>query len=310
MQLWHRTLNARGWKHDSRVFWTACILCFQALMRPDEIVQTTSGHSVLSWDNVLFLDSMARRVHPSTASYKKVITTELRLLRRKNDQTGANPTIKFAAVQGRSRFFCVPYTLWQLAVSQKVAFMSKHPVLTKTGGKQMTYTDLTSHVKDMMRTILRLKRDADPIGYKPYSLRKGGAAHMHNVGASLMDIQALGQWKSSAFKTYMEAASVRTVQLSKCMAKNIPMSMEPAILHTRIETRASLEDMEVPEVTSSKAVQKMSRKPLTMKQPTRPVRQKTAKRITCAKFGKATLQKGMKTPKKRPGTKKRSSTNK
>ena len=89
--------------------------------------------------------------------------------------------------------------------------MSKHPVLTKTGGKQMTYTDLTSHVKDMMRTILRLKRDADPIGYKPYSLRKGGAAHMHNVGASLMDIQALGQWKSSAFKTYMEAASVRTV---------------------------------------------------------------------------------------------------
>ena len=70
----------------------------------------------------------------------------------------------------------------------------------------------------------REKRD-----YSPYSLRIGGAVHMHNLGATELTIRSMGRWsmQSSTYALYIKAAFSRGVEWSKRMAVGGHMAHAP-----------------------------------------------------------------------------------
>jgi len=54
--------------------------------------------------------------------------------------------------------------------------------------------------------------------YSPYSLRIGGAVHMHDLGADELTIKAMGRWDSSTYQLYIRTAHIRSIEWSRKMA--------------------------------------------------------------------------------------------
>lgn len=58
----------------------------------------------------------------------------------------------------------------------------------------------------------------DPEGYTPHSLRAGAATQAAGLGFSEASIQALGRWKSTAYKAYIRPHDIQLAELSARLA--------------------------------------------------------------------------------------------
>ena len=63
-----------------------------------------------------------------------------------------------------------------------------------------------------------LAASVDPTGYTPHSLRAGAATHAAGVGLPDSTIQALGRWRSPAYRAYIRPQDEQLAQLSSQLA--------------------------------------------------------------------------------------------
>ena len=73
----------------------------------------------------------------------------------------------------------------------------------------------------------RLKKLLSQSGFNPekfsgHSLRRGGATYLYQCGASVLEIQACGDWASSVFTRYLFIGVEERMESQRLMTKNLP----------------------------------------------------------------------------------------
>ena len=62
-----------------------------------------------------------------------------------------------------------------------------------------------------------------PEKFSGHSLRRGGATHLYKCGASVLKIQACGDWASSVFIKYLFISLEERLESQKLMSRNLPL---------------------------------------------------------------------------------------
>ena len=94
-------------------------------------------------------------------------------------------------------------------LAQLIGLQKGKPVLrypTKKGWAILTYMQYNKALKTLIKYTGR-----NPSEYSTHSQRRGGASYAHEIGLSALEIQTLGDWRSEAYKAYIEdTLKVRT----------------------------------------------------------------------------------------------------
>ena len=64
---------------------------------------------------------------------------------------------------------------------------------------------------------------SDRVKFSGHSLRRGGATHLYKCGASVLKIQACGDWASSVFIKYLFISLEERLESQKLMSRNLPL---------------------------------------------------------------------------------------
>ena len=189
LRLIHASLNF-GLSEDL-AFWCGIIICFRGLLRKSNIVElglavVYGNVSRWSWGVSVVVD------RTKTISFK-----ERQLF------------LPYTRIQGS--IFCLEYYLDKLVVSlgkvtpstQVISYLNKQGVLVRG-----TYSWLHGRIAKMC-VCLRLNNVTS------HSLRRGGAAALHDAGVSVEDIKMIGDWKSSAFMGYISRTKDSRVNLDR-----------------------------------------------------------------------------------------------
>ena len=72
-----------------------------------------------------------------------------------------------------------------------------------------------------LKTLLA-KAGFSPEKFSGHSLRRGGATFLYQCGASVLEIQACGDWVSSVFTRYLFVGLEERLQSQKLMSRNLP----------------------------------------------------------------------------------------
>lgn len=83
------------------------------------------------------------------------------------------------------------------------------------GSIPITYSDLLSFVKKMVTLI-----GMDPNNVGLHSLRRSGAAYLHQLGVPLQDIQTIGDWSSLAVLMYLSTPFSRKCEIETAVAQS------------------------------------------------------------------------------------------
>ena len=72
------------------------------------------------------------------------------------------------------------------------------PAFSYTSTSFVTYRQFTERLKDVLS-----RAGLSPNLYSGHSFRRGGATYLHQVGGSILQIQAAGDWSSQCFTRYL-----------------------------------------------------------------------------------------------------------
>ena len=87
---------------------------------------------------------------------------------------------------------------------------------TKTQLKFVTYKSFTAKLKTLLS-----KAGFSPERFSGHSLRRGGATFLHSCGASILQIQACGDWQSSVWTRYIYISLEQRLVSQQLMASSI-----------------------------------------------------------------------------------------
>ena len=94
---------------------------------------------------------------------------------------------------------------------------SDRPVFLKQGNSSLTpvlYRDILTFIKRATEAI-----GLDPDQYGSHSMRRSGAAFLHEQGVPLEDIMVLGDWKSLAVLDYLITPLSRKMEIQEKLGK-------------------------------------------------------------------------------------------
>lgn len=78
---------------------------------------------------------------------------------------------------------------------------AESPAFTYGKDKCITYSSFTTNLKQLLK-----KSGYDPSLYSGHSFRRGGATLLYKLGASILQIQASGDWSSQCFARYLHVS--------------------------------------------------------------------------------------------------------
>ena len=139
-----------------------------------------------------------------TIVWKDGDTVCVQMLRRKNRRHGSGVLKRVCTCQ-RDPLLCVVHMLWD-------NFLAHLP----DGAQPWTHIS-PGVARSRLHQILRVLRVPNASSYGTHDFRRGHAEDMRQSGCSLAEILAAGQWKSSAFLTYIN--EVRLVLLLSTLVK-------------------------------------------------------------------------------------------
>ena len=84
------------------------------------------------------------------------------------------------------------------ALYSKVQINDEKPAFSFSKSKFVSYTSFTTRLKSLL-----LAAGVDPAKYSGHSFRRGGATFLHSLGATPLEIQASGDWKTMVFTRYL-----------------------------------------------------------------------------------------------------------
>ena len=93
------------------------------------------------------------------------------------------------------------------------------PAFTYRSGnnlKCVTYRKFTARLKSLLS-----KAGFSPERFSGHSLRRGGATFLHGCGASILQVQASGDWQSSVWTKYVFISLEQRLESQKLMSNNI-----------------------------------------------------------------------------------------
>lgn len=89
-------------------------------------------------------------------------------------------------------------------------------VLDNKGWKPLRYIDLLKFLKDCVKLI-----GLDPADVGLHSMRRSGAAFLHSLGVSLIDIMNAGDWKSLAALAYLISPYRRKQEIEQVVSSHL-----------------------------------------------------------------------------------------
>ena len=90
---------------------------------------------------------------------------------------------------------------------------AESPAFSYTKDKCITYTGFTTSLKQLLK-----KAGYDPSLYSGHSFRRGGATLLYRLGASILQIQASGDWSSQCFARYLHVSEEERLKVQTLVA--------------------------------------------------------------------------------------------
>ena len=101
----------------------------------------------------------------------------------------------------------------------RVDIQSDRPAFSYSKKNFVSYTSFTSRLKSLL-----LAAGVDPAKYSGHSFRRGGATYLHSLGATTLEIQAAGDWKTMVFTRYLHLSLEDRWRSQHLMAEAISSS--------------------------------------------------------------------------------------
>lgn len=174
--------------------WAAIILSFRTLLRKSNIVQTKLND----------LDMVVTRRDIDYTTQGIVIHVRKTKTLQKREYV-----LKIPVNYVRNKNFCAASML--LAHLERTNFTNNGPLFLIWKDKQwrpLLYKELLAFIKDCVSLIGMAPGD---VGL--HSLRRSGAAYLHSLGISLIDIMNAGDWHSLAALSYLLSPLERKMQI-------------------------------------------------------------------------------------------------
>ena len=90
------------------------------------------------------------------------------------------------------------------------------PAFTYSQDKFITYSGFTTSLKQLL-----VKAGLDPTLYSGHSFRRGGASLLYKLGASILQIQASGDWSSQCFARYLHVSEEERLKVQTLVSTAI-----------------------------------------------------------------------------------------
>ena len=192
--------------------WCALLVAFMTLLRSSEYCLKSGKRAGFDREAPLLAEELRLLRDPSG----RVRALQVHINRSKTDQIGRGATTELARIGG------------PLCAVEAVMYMERkwpkrgnepafcHFTFRRRAGP-VRYATITNLLK---RTAIRLK--LDPKDFATHSLRAGGASALARGGAPPWQIQAIGRWKSDAYKLYIRDSSFGkwTVEAARMLTAN------------------------------------------------------------------------------------------
>ncbi len=194
----------RLWEPRDLVFWTACLLAFFGLFRKSNLLpaSTTSlSRGFTRADVAKCTDGLALRV-----TWSKTIQFRERQFRiplpflRDHPLCPATPLLQLMALG--------------LSLPQSAPLLS-YP--TPTGLSVLTQPQFTQRLRSILAAV-----GVPPDRYSGHSFRRGGVTWAFQCGLPGELIQILGDWKSEAYKTYLDLDITSKFTLFRQFSTSLP----------------------------------------------------------------------------------------
>lgn len=182
--------------------WAALILSFRSLLRKSNVVQTVAGKMdmVISRSDVEFTpQGVILNVRKTKTLQRKeyVLQIPVHYLKMRKLCAASMLTthlVRTSHIKDGPMFFLFKKGVW----------------------KPLLYSDLLSFLKDSVKLI-----GLSPSDVGLHSMRRAGAAFLHSIGVSLVDIMNTGDWRSLAALSYlispMDRKQLIEAQVSKAL---------------------------------------------------------------------------------------------
>lgn len=185
--------------------WAALMMSFRTLLRKSNLVQTTYKDS----------DSVVQR--------SDVCCNETGIIlkvRRTKTLQNKEYVLEIPVYQVNSEVFCAVSMLHtHLARTRHIIDGPLFWVIDKGNRwKPLLYKDLLAFLKMCVKSI-----GLNPAEVGLHSLRRSGAAYMHSLGISLIDIMNAGDWKSLAALAYLISPIARKRQIEASVPASLSM---------------------------------------------------------------------------------------
>ena len=93
---------------------------------------------------------------------------------------------------------------------------AESPAFSFSKDKCITYAGFTTSLKQLLK-----KAGYDPSQYSGHSFRRGGATLLYKLGATILQIQASGDWSSQCFARYLHVSEEERLQVQTLVANAI-----------------------------------------------------------------------------------------
>ena len=102
----------------------------------------------------------------------------------------------------------------------KVPCSPDAPAFSYAASQFITYSTFTTCLKKLLGLTGYNPRD-----YSGHSFRRGGASFLFRLGASILQIQASGDWSSQCFVRYLHVSEEERLRVQQLVAKAISSGM-------------------------------------------------------------------------------------
>ena len=199
-------------KFLDKVIWTAMVLCFNQLLRGNEVAQaatlTFANRDPMTVTDVTYRGTTGVLNGPSTPAEAQARKSYLRsatviMPPSKADPEGRNLPLYLPAASGGVAEWLAPATQLFLLEGDRLSAKgpsSRYTLLFPAG--HTSVAPLTTAA--LLRGVHRMCKSAgiDPANLGTHCFRIGGVGRLQDLGASVPQIMALGRWCSDAYVLY------------------------------------------------------------------------------------------------------------
>ena len=171
-------------RHDKRLYWAAFSLAFYGFLRVSEFTPPFSRH----FNSRVHLLRRDVTIHPGHL--------ELRIKRSKTDQFRQSATVIVGATESST---CPVRAMTRFL--RGTTGHSSRPLFTLHDGSYLTRSKVSRMTKHLLSAA-----GVDTTRFSSHSFRIGAATAAAAAGLPETLIQALGRWRSSAYKTYVRSS--------------------------------------------------------------------------------------------------------